>query len=139
MRRIVFKALSSGLKAIGIFVILRSLDGFESDCPETKFQTITCYSQFEKVIVQKSIVVQMIKYQLSPTRSIKLMIINMTYACIICYPLTYQYKQLIKKLSSCLRKLDGCFFVKINELRQTMWLIQCFSTGQSLLKKIEKI
>ena len=34
MRRIVFK--SSGLKAIGIFVILLSQDDFESDCPEQK-------------------------------------------------------------------------------------------------------
>ena len=41
MRRIVFKALSSGLKGIGIFVILLSQDGFENDCPETKFRTIT--------------------------------------------------------------------------------------------------
>ena len=44
---------------------------FESDCLETKFQTITSSSQFEKVIVQKSIAElwtiisnQMIKYQL---------------------------------------------------------------------------
>ena len=29
------------LKASGIFVILPSQDGFESDCPETKFQTIS--------------------------------------------------------------------------------------------------
>ena len=32
--------LKSGLKATGIFVILLSQDGFESECPETKFQTI---------------------------------------------------------------------------------------------------
>ena len=32
---------SFGLKATGIFVILLSQDGFESDCPETKFQSIT--------------------------------------------------------------------------------------------------
>ena len=31
--------LKSGLKATGIFVILLRQDGFESDCPETKFQT----------------------------------------------------------------------------------------------------
>ena len=31
----------SGLKATDIFVILLSQDGFESDCPETKFQAIT--------------------------------------------------------------------------------------------------
>ena len=31
----------SGLKATGIFVILMSQGGFESDCLETKFQTIT--------------------------------------------------------------------------------------------------
>ena len=37
MYPIVFTAL----KATGIFVILPSQDGFESDCPETKFQTIT--------------------------------------------------------------------------------------------------
>ena len=29
------------LKAAGIFVILPSQDGFGSDCPETKFQTIS--------------------------------------------------------------------------------------------------
>ena len=28
---------SSGLKATGIFVILLSQDGFESDCPERKY------------------------------------------------------------------------------------------------------
>ena len=37
---------SSDLKASGIFVILQSQDGFDSDCPETKFQTITSQSQF---------------------------------------------------------------------------------------------
>ena len=43
------------MKAIGIFVILLSQDGFESDCPETKFQATTSQSQFEKVTVKKSI------------------------------------------------------------------------------------
>ena len=38
-------AQDSGYKATGIFVILPSLDGFESDCPETKFQLITFLSQ----------------------------------------------------------------------------------------------
>ena len=38
MRQIV---LRSGFKATIIFVILLSQGGFESDCPETKFQTIT--------------------------------------------------------------------------------------------------
>ena len=49
---------------------------FESDCLETKFQTITSSSQFEKVIVQKSIAElwtiisnQMIRYQLSHKNS----------------------------------------------------------------------
>ena len=32
-----------------------SQDGFENDCPETKFQIITSYSQFETVTVQKFI------------------------------------------------------------------------------------
>ena len=32
---------SYGLKATGIFVVLLSQDGFESDCPETNFQTIS--------------------------------------------------------------------------------------------------
>ena len=32
---------SSGLRGTGIFVILLSQDGFESDRPESKFQTIT--------------------------------------------------------------------------------------------------
>ena len=35
--------------ATGIFVILFSRDAFKNDCPETKFQTITSKSQFEKV------------------------------------------------------------------------------------------
>ena len=47
--------LSSGLKDVGIFAILLSQDGFESKCPEAKFQTIISWSQFEKVTVQKSI------------------------------------------------------------------------------------
>ena len=34
------------MKATGIFVILLSQVGFETDCPETKFQTITSSSQF---------------------------------------------------------------------------------------------
>ena len=33
--------LSSGLKATGLFVSLLRQDGFESECTETKFQTIT--------------------------------------------------------------------------------------------------
>ena len=33
--------LNFGLKTAGILVILQSQDGFESDCPERKFQTIT--------------------------------------------------------------------------------------------------
>ena len=33
--------LSSCLKATGIFVILLNHDGFESDCPENKTETIT--------------------------------------------------------------------------------------------------
>ena len=32
---------SSGLKVSDIFVILPSKDGSESDCVETKFQTVT--------------------------------------------------------------------------------------------------
>ena len=31
---------SSDLKETGVFVILPSQNGFESDCPETKFQII---------------------------------------------------------------------------------------------------
>ena len=34
------------MKATRIFVILLSQDGFESNCPETKFQTILSQSQF---------------------------------------------------------------------------------------------
>ena len=34
-------ALSPGLKGTGIFVILLSRDSFESESPETKFQTVT--------------------------------------------------------------------------------------------------
>ena len=55
----------------GIFVILLSQNGFEAECSETKLQTITSSSQFEKVTVQKStaepwavISNQMFKYQL---------------------------------------------------------------------------
>ena len=36
--------LKSGLKATSIFAILLSQDGYESECPETKFQTITFYN-----------------------------------------------------------------------------------------------
>ena len=36
---------SSDLKETGVFVILPSQNGFESDCPETKFQTITFKSE----------------------------------------------------------------------------------------------
>ena len=39
---------------IGIFVILLSQDGIESDYRETNFETITFLSQFEKVTVQRS-------------------------------------------------------------------------------------
>ena len=63
------------MKANNIFVILLSQDGFKRDFPETKFQTITPQSLFEKVTVQKSIAElwtvisdQMIKYQLSHAR-----------------------------------------------------------------------
>ena len=59
----------------GIFVILLSQDGFERDCPQTEFQTITSKAQFEKVTVRKFIVElwtlisnQIIKYQLLHTR-----------------------------------------------------------------------
>ena len=33
------------------FVILLRQDGFESNFPKTKFQTITCLTQFEKVAI----------------------------------------------------------------------------------------
>ena len=63
------------MEATGIFVILLSQYGFESDSPETKFQTISSLSQFEKVSVQKPtaehwtvISNQVIKYQLANTR-----------------------------------------------------------------------
>ena len=46
--------LKLGLKAIGIFVILLSRVGFESDCPETKVRTIISWSQLKKVIVHNS-------------------------------------------------------------------------------------
>ena len=39
---------------IGIFVILLSQDGIESDYRETNFETITFFSHFEKVTVQRS-------------------------------------------------------------------------------------
>ena len=58
----------------GIFVIFLSQDCFESDFPETKFQTITSLSQFKKVTAQSPIAElsavisnQMIKCQLSHT------------------------------------------------------------------------
>ena len=41
-----------------------------------------------------------------------LVIINMTHTCMECYTLSGQCKQLIKVLTSCLWKLDGCFFLK---------------------------
>ena len=75
MRQIVF---SSGLKPTSIFVILLSKDGFKSDCPETKFQTITSSGKTEKVTVQSSIAKlrivtsnQRIKYQLPQFNQIK--------------------------------------------------------------------
>ena len=58
------------MKPTGIFAILLSQDGFESDCQETKSQT-----NKQKVTVQKSLVElwtvisnRMIKYQLPHTR-----------------------------------------------------------------------
>ena len=47
--------------------------------------------------------------------SIKLVIINMKYTCIESCPLSYQCKQLIIILSSCLRELNGCFFLKFHK------------------------
>ena len=105
-------------KMTGIFVLLLSQDTFESNCSETKFRAITSQSQFEKVTVQKSIVElrtvisnQMISISNSIRGFIKYVIINMTYTCMESYPLSYQRMQLIKILSSCLRKLNGCFFL----------------------------
>ena len=78
--------LSSGLKATVTSVILLSQDSFESDSLETKFQTITSLSQFEKVTVQTSfaelwtvISNQIISINLPTRGSIKLIIINMTH------------------------------------------------------------
>ena len=107
------------MKATGILVILLSQDGFESDCPETKFQTITLQIQFEKVTVQKSIAElwtvisnQIIKYQLSHTYFLKLVIIKRE----VCLYEKLSNKQLaqaaIKILSSCLWKLDRGLFLK---------------------------
>ena len=55
--------------------MLLNRDGFENDCPETKFQTITSLVHFEKVTLQKSIAElrtvisnQIINYQLPRTR-----------------------------------------------------------------------
>ena len=66
---------SSGLKATGIFVILLSQNGFQSNCPEIKFETITSLGQSEKVTVQKSIAElwtvfsnQMMKYRFPHTQ-----------------------------------------------------------------------
>ena len=39
------------LNATDIFVIFLSQDGFESNCAETKFQTIISLNQFEKVTI----------------------------------------------------------------------------------------
>ena len=65
----------SNLKKTDILVIKLSQDGFESDYPEMKFQTITSQSQFEKVTGLKFITNswtvicnQMVKYQLPHTR-----------------------------------------------------------------------
>ena len=43
---------------------------------------------------------------------IKLVIINMTYTCMESYSLSCYCKQPIKISTSCLRKLDGCCFLK---------------------------
>ena len=82
-------------KWLVVFVILLRLDGFESDCPETKSQTITFWSQFEKVTVQKSITElwtlisnQMMSISFPIYSSIKLLIINMAYTCVESYPLS---------------------------------------------------
>ena len=40
-----FLSAAIGLKAIVFLVVLLSQDGFESDCPKSKFQTITSSSQ----------------------------------------------------------------------------------------------
>ena len=52
MRRI---ALMLWSESEWYFRNILSQNGFESDCPKTKFQTITSQSQFEKVNVKKSI------------------------------------------------------------------------------------
>ena len=52
MRRI---ALMLWSESEWYFRNIMSQNGFESDCPKTKFQTITSQSQFEKVTVKKSI------------------------------------------------------------------------------------
>ena len=63
------------MKATGNFLTSLSQDGFEKDFLETKFQTITSQSQFEKVTAEKSIAElwaaisnQMINHQLPHTR-----------------------------------------------------------------------
>ena len=44
--------IKCALKATGIIVILPSQDGFESNCPETKFQLITLQSQMRSSRMQ---------------------------------------------------------------------------------------
>ena len=73
-------------KLSGIFLKLLSQDVLESNSPQTKFQTMTFQSQFQKVTVQKlnaefwtGISSQMINYQLPIRGSIILVIISMTY------------------------------------------------------------
>ena len=69
---------------------------FESGCPETKFESITSKSHFEKVTVQKPIAgletvifYQVISISFVISGSIKLVIIDMTHACMQSYPLSY--------------------------------------------------
>ena len=54
----------------------------------------------------------MIRYQLRHTKFDQILIMSMRYTCMKSYPQCYKRKQLIKILSSRLRKLDGCFFLK---------------------------
>ena len=55
------------------------------------------------------------------------------YTCIESGPLGYSHQQLIKILSSCLRKLDGCFFHKYGFRSELFQIISSHSL--TLLKR----
>ena len=95
--------LKIGLQATGIFVILLSNDSFESDCPETKFQTISLKKYLSRRPLRNSGLLH--HTQFDQIRDHKHMLLWKAIHW------ADQRKQLIKILISCLQKLGSCFFL----------------------------